>query len=137
MSFRFCVGDNVEGVDCGGFHGIGIVKNRHTERQGPNRRSRHNVYDVVYYDAVRGKVVEEPFLEASLSPPKYRAPDNHWLHEWDDETSQFDPKGCWQYGSEYFKRTFKIWVPDSIRDDQDAIDEYVESQQGIPDKWAD
>lgn len=31
--------------------------------------------------------------------------------EFDDETSGFDPKGEWQGGSEYYKRTYRCRVP--------------------------
>lgn len=57
--FKFDIGSNVKGFDCGGFTRIGIVKNRHYEKTG-------NVYEVVYYDNVRGKVVEDPFHEGDL-----------------------------------------------------------------------
>jgi len=30
---------------------------------------------------------------------------------WEDETSQFDPKGIWSPGCEYYFRTYKVRVP--------------------------
>jgi hypothetical protein len=63
---------------------------------------------------------------------------NHWLYEWDDETSASDPKGEWQGGSEYYKRHFKIWVPNRIRkDDFDRINEYIDDNLGVDGKWVD
>ncbi len=32
-------------------------------------------------------------------------------YEWDDETSQSDPKGRWMGGSEYYARTYRCRVP--------------------------
>lgn len=32
-------------------------------------------------------------------------------YEWDDETSASDPKGVWQYGSEFYARTYRCRVP--------------------------
>ena len=72
-------------------------------------------------------------LSASLDGAKMRG---HWLHEWKDETSAFDPKGVWMPGSEYYSRTFRIWVPNRIKpEDEDALLNYIESQAGIPGKW--
>jgi hypothetical protein len=130
-TFRFRVGDNIEAFDCGGFHGIGIVKALHED--GDNV-----VYDVVFHDKVRDKIVEDLFLEHDLHPPRYKVPVGYWLHEFEDETSMYDPKGRWLGGCEYYVCTCKIWVPDSIgKDDEDKINEYIEAQQGIPDMWAD
>jgi hypothetical protein len=62
--------------------------------------------------------------------------DGHWLHEWDDETSSSDPKGRWVGGSEYYARTYRIWVPNRIKPTQKKrLLAYIESQAGIPDKW--
>lgn len=32
-------------------------------------------------------------------------------YRWEDETSQFDPKGIWMYGSECYIRTYRCRVP--------------------------
>jgi hypothetical protein len=51
----------------------------------------------------------------------------HWLYEWSDETSQFDPEGHWVYGLECYERDYKLWVPNSIgEDDEDALADYIE-----------
>lgn len=62
----------------------------------------------------------------------------HWLHEWEDETSSFDPKGRWMPGSEYYARTYQIWVPNRIKpDNETALLNYIERQSGMPGKWVD
>lgn len=56
-----------------------------------------------------------------------RKKQGRWLLEWRDETSQFDPKGEWQYGSECYTRLYRAWIPNSIRkDDQDAQMDYLD-----------
>jgi hypothetical protein len=50
-----------------------------------------------------------------------------WLLEFDDETSQFDPKGRWHYGSDCYMRTFRAMIPVSIQpDDEEAIETYLD-----------
>ena len=51
-----------------------------------------------------------------------------WLLEWRDETSMYDPKGTWQYGSECAMRTYRAWIPNAIaHDDDDSIQSYLEA----------
>lgn len=52
----------------------------------------------------------------------------HWLMEWRDETSMYDPLAQWAPGSDCYMRDFKAWIPNSIsRDDDDAIQSYLEA----------
>lgn len=61
----------------------------------------------------------------------------HWLYEWEDETSSFDPKGRWVGGCEYYARTYQCWIPKFIKeDDEDAITKHIESVEGVPEYWA-
>lgn len=53
----------------------------------------------------------------------------HWLREWTDETSAFDPEGVWNGGCDCYERKYSMWIPNRIKpDDQDAIDAYVDKQ---------
>lgn len=50
-----------------------------------------------------------------------------WLLEWWDETSQFDPMGKWQGGTECYTRLYRAWIPNSIsKDDIAAQMDYLE-----------
>lgn len=61
---------------------------------------------------------------------------DHWLYEWEDETSAYDPKGVWMGGSEYYSRTYRLWVPNRIKAaNKKALEKYIESQSGIEGKW--
>ena len=52
---------------------------------------------------------------------------NHWLHEWWDETSPFDPNGVWFGGSECYQVKYSMWIPNSISsDDEDALNAYID-----------
>lgn len=46
-----------------------------------------------------------------MNPAKKYLSNRYTDYEFDDETSQFDPKGIWQAGSEYYKITIKCRVP--------------------------
>jgi hypothetical protein len=62
----------------------------------------------------------------------------YWLFEWEDETSSFDQKGRWMPGGEYYVRTYRIWVPNRIKPtNENKLNNYIDSQSGIPDKWVD
>lgn len=51
----------------------------------------------------------------------------HWLLEFMDETSQDDPYGQYQYGSECYMRRYRAWIPNVIaRRDEDGIMEYLD-----------
>lgn len=50
-----------------------------------------------------------------------------WLLEYRGETSMFDPRGQWKYGSEYCERVFRAWIPNSIsKADVGAQIDYLE-----------
>ncbi|HWJ39578.1 MAG TPA: hypothetical protein VNT29_00525 [Candidatus Limnocylindrales bacterium] len=58
------------------------------------------------------------------------------MRTWEDETSQFDPKGTWKPGSEYHSRTYRMWIPNRIKKtDQDAIDDYLMDHQEPGPHW--
>ena len=62
----------------------------------------------------------------------------YWLCEWEDETSQFDPEGKWVGGADYYQRTYRIWIPNSIaEEDEDAVDQYIELHLDDPSVWQD
>lgn len=50
----------------------------------------------------------------------------HWLLEYYDETSQYDPLGKWD-GGEGYTRWFRAWIPKKInKDDDDSIQSFLE-----------
>ncbi len=52
-----------------------------------------------------------------------------WLRKWSDETSQYDPKGRWQCGSECYMVDYEMWIPDSITpENEDAINSYIDAE---------
>lgn len=51
-----------------------------------------------------------------------------WIYEWKDETSRFDLKGEWQAGTECYMRTYRIYVPVSIKPGSVALEEYVDRE---------
>lgn len=53
----------------------------------------------------------EPHLKPAPHKPGYR------VHEWEDETSMFDPRGRWEYGSECFYATYRCYVPARLKDE--------------------
>lgn len=56
-----------------------------------------------------------------------RRKQGRWLLEFFDETSQFDPHGIWQGGSECYMRCYKAWIPNSIsKSDEAAQMDYLE-----------
>jgi len=59
----------------------------------------------------------------------------HWLCEWSEETSMFDPEGYWG-GLEYKQRDYAFWVPDSITDD-DEVQRFIDDHQDDEEYWAD
>lgn len=47
-------------------------------------------------------------------------------HEFVDETSQFDPKGRWVGGAEYYEREFTCYVPYRLlRRRPDLVDDFI------------
>jgi hypothetical protein len=52
--------------------------------------------------------------------------DLFFTHEFEDETSQFDPKGTWNYGGEYYSRIYKCRVPIAFQHCELMIDNFVE-----------
>lgn len=61
----------------------------------------------------------------------------HWLHEWTDETSMYDPAGEFSPGLDCYMRKYRLWVPNRIKPTQEeALEKYIDKQQGIPSKWA-
>lgn len=58
----------------------------------------------------------------------------YYIYEWDDETSQFDPKGIWVGGSDYFIRTYKAWIPNHITND-DEIQKYIDDHADDPELY--
>jgi hypothetical protein len=64
-----------------------------------------------------------------------------FTHEWEDETSQFDPQGRWQGGSECYLRTFKARVPVAFRDCDELIEMFTlwvqENCPGCEGFWVD
>ena len=60
--------------------------------------------------------------------------DGYWLYEWEEETSMFDPVGKWVGGNDYYTRTYKMWIPNSITEDED-IDKYIEQHSDDPEAW--
>lgn len=57
-----------------------------------------------------------------LDGPSYRT------IEYDDETSQFDPKGRWCPGSDCYQRTYKVRVPAELTEDE--IDDWLDRNAG-------
>jgi hypothetical protein len=54
-----------------------------------------------------------------------------WLMTWTDETSMYDPKGRWLYGSECAIRDYRAWIPNAIKkNDDDSIQTYLEHHPG-------
>ena len=62
-------------------------------------------------------------------------------YEWDDETSQSDPKGVWMGGSEYYSRRYACRVPRAMlkkaekSGDFDAVHDWIASHDGIREIW--
>lgn len=54
-----------------------------------------------------------------------------------DETSQFDPAGYWQGGTECYMRDFYCRIPREMEDDQDAIDKFIEDHSHEEAFWRD
>jgi len=57
-------------------------------------------------------------------------------HEYDDETSQYDPKGKWCPGGEYYSRRFKCRVPKGLVGKLDELWTWIENHQE-DDIWED
>lgn len=54
--------------------------------------------------------------------------EGHWLCEYEDETSQFDPEGYWCYGTECFMRKYSVWIPNTINpDDDESVKAFIEA----------
>ena len=52
-----------------------------------------------------------------------------WLYKWSDETSQYDPNGRWQGGSECYMVDYEMWIPDSIvPENEEAINSYIDAE---------
>jgi hypothetical protein len=49
-----------------------------------------------------------------------------FTYEWEDETSQFDPKGRWCPGGEYYSRTYKMRVPKALEGNDELSYYFVE-----------
>ena len=52
-----------------------------------------------------------------------RTREGYWIHEWDEECSSLTPGAHWK--SEYHAVTVRMWIPNSITDD-DSVDAYIE-----------
>lgn len=51
--------------------------------------------------------------------------DLFYTHEFEDETSAFDPKGRWQPGGEYYSRTYRVRVPIAFRGCEELVYKYI------------
>lgn len=67
--------------------------------------------------------------------------DRYSTYEWDDETSQFDPKGVWMGGSEYYARTYRCRVPKGLlksaekHGNFDKVHDWIQSHDGDARIW--
>lgn len=52
-----------------------------------------------------------------------------FTYEYSDETSQFDPKGRWVYGAEYYERTYRVRVPLAFRMCDEMIEAFVQMME--------
>lgn len=59
----------------------------------------------------------------------------YFIHEWEDETSMYDPEGYYVPGGEYYARTYRIWVPLSLQDNEQAIEDYIEANADNKSVW--
>lgn len=57
------------------------------------------------------------------------------IHEFEDETSQFDPKGRWAGGIDCYLRTYRCMIPAVIKDDDEEIATYIEQHQEDEGFW--
>ena len=70
----------------------------------------------------------ELYQEIKMSELKGMDWDNNDLfftHSFEEETSQFDPKGRWVPGGEYYERTFYCRVPKAFQNCEEMIDVFV------------
>jgi hypothetical protein len=64
-------------------------------------------------------------------------------YEFDDETSQFDPMGRWQGGTECYERTYRCRVPRKLLEraertgDFNKLNEWIDDRQGPTGIWLD
>lgn len=74
-----------------------------------------------------------PPIEIVSDTTQYTFPGIDWdnddlffTYEWEDETSQFDPKGKWHYGGEYYSRIYRARVPVAFKNSDEMSWEFVE-----------
>lgn len=64
------------------------------------------------FDVAMTQEVEKP--SPLMASGRYLNDKLYADYEWEDETSQFDPKGRWVGGSEYYSRTYRCRVPKGL-----------------------
>jgi hypothetical protein len=60
-----------------------------------------------------------------------------FTYSFEDETSQFDPKGRWVPGAEFYERTMYCRVPLELKDDEDLIGEFIDQHWDEEGFWRD
>ena len=67
----------------------------------------------------------ELFPEIELKGMDWANDELFFTYSFVDETSNFDPKGRWNYGCECYERIYRCRIPTAFRECQKMIDRFI------------